>query len=99
MAEEFDDIFEGYENDLQKAVALIEWQKSEIESLTVNMNAFGLAAKRLAEERQEVARKILSDLEKKIHDRAVYTGSRDIPNYIDLKTLDAIIDKIAKEAG
>jgi hypothetical protein len=34
MAEESNDIFEGYENDLQKAVALIEWQKTEIESHT-----------------------------------------------------------------
>jgi hypothetical protein len=53
----------------------------------------------LKKAKQEVAREILSDLKKKIHDRAVYTGSRDIPNYIDLKTLDAIIDKIAKGVG
>ena len=49
--ENYDDMFAGYENDLNKAVALIEWQKQEIESLTIRMNAFGLAVKRLAEER------------------------------------------------
>lgn len=47
----YNDIFEGYENNLDKAVALIEWQKQEIESLTIRMNAYGLAVKRLAEER------------------------------------------------
>ena len=49
--ENYDDMFAGYENDLNKAVALIEWQKQEIESLTIRMNAFGLAVKSLAEER------------------------------------------------
>ena len=51
--ENYDDIFAGYENDLNKAVALIEWQKQEIESLTIRMNAFGLAIKSLAEERDK----------------------------------------------
>lgn len=51
--ENYDDIFAGYENNLEKAVALIEWQKQEIEGLTIRMNAFGLAIKRLAEERSE----------------------------------------------
>lgn len=51
--ENYDDMFAGYENDLNKAVALIEWQKQEIESLTIRMNAFGLAIKSLAEERDK----------------------------------------------
>ena len=63
--ENYKDIFDGYENDFPKALALIEWQKQEFEHLTVNMNAFGLAAKRLAEERREVAR-ILRELEKSV---------------------------------
>ena len=51
--ENYDDMFAGYENDLNKAVALIEWQKQEIESLTIRMNAFDLAIKSLAEERSK----------------------------------------------
>lgn len=39
----------------------------------------------------ETLRYILSDLKKKIHDRAVYTNSQDIPNYINLKVFDAIL--------
>ncbi len=31
--EKYNDIFEGYENSLPKALALIEWQKQEIEYL------------------------------------------------------------------
>lgn len=49
--ENYDEMFAGYENNLNKAVALIEWQKQEIESLTIRMNALGLAVKSLAEER------------------------------------------------
>lgn len=94
MAEEFNDIFEGYENDLQKAVALIEWQKTEIESLTINLNAIGLAAKRLAEERQEVV-KILSDIKRQIHEKAIYPHNAGIKPYISLREIDAIIqDKL-----
>ena len=62
MAEDFKDIFDGYENNPAIAYALIEWQKQEIESLTGNMNAFGLAAKRLAEEK-EALEKVVERLE------------------------------------
>ena len=61
--ENYGDIFEGYENNLPTALALINWQKMEIESLTINMNAYGLAAKRLAEQKTEVARKIFEEIE------------------------------------
>lgn len=52
--ENYDDMFAGYENDLNKAVALIEWQKQEIESLTIRMNAFGLAIKSLEEKKDKI---------------------------------------------
>lgn len=51
--ENYNDIFEGYENNLDKAVALIECQKQEIVSLTIINKAYGLAVKRLAAERSE----------------------------------------------
>lgn len=51
--ENYDDMFAGYENDLNKAVALIECQKQEIVSLTIINKAYGLAVKRLAAERSE----------------------------------------------
>ena len=96
MTEEFDDIFEGYENDLQKAVALVEWQKSQIERLTVNMNAFGLAAKRLAEEKTDIEH-TLSDLKKEIHDKAVYSKTQGINPYISIRTFDAILNNVLKK--
>ena len=92
MAEESNDIFAGYENDLQKAVALIEWQKTEIESLTINLNAIGLAAKRLAEERQEVV-KTLSDIKRQIHEKAIYPHNAGIKPHISVREVDAIIEK------
>ena len=58
MAEDFKDIFDGYENNPAIALALIEWQRQEIESLTVNMNALGLAAKRLAEEKEALEKEV-----------------------------------------
>jgi hypothetical protein len=61
--ENYGDIFEGYENNLPTALALINWQKMEIENLTINMNAYGLAAKRLAEQKTEVAREIFGDID------------------------------------
>jgi hypothetical protein len=43
--------------------------------------------------KSEVAREILSDLKKKIHDRAVYPHNSHIDPYISLKAVDAIIEK------
>lgn len=43
--------------------------------------------------KREVAREILSDLRKKIHDRAVYPHNAGIDPYISLKVVDAIIEK------
>jgi hypothetical protein len=41
----------------------------------------------------ETLRYILSDLKKKIHDRAVYPHNSHIDPYISLKAVDAIIEK------
>lgn len=38
-----------------------------------------------------VAKEILSDLKKAVHNKAVYPNSQDIPNYISLKVFDAIL--------
>ena len=62
MKEEFNDIFTGYENDLQKAVALVKWQKSEIERLNIHLNTFGFVLKNLEKERHEVAIEIFAKL-------------------------------------
>ena len=58
------------------------------------MNAIGLAAKRLAEERQEVT-KTLSDIKRQIHEKAIYPHNAGIKPYISLREIDAIIqDKL-----
>ena len=44
-----------------------------------------------ADGKKEVAKEILSDLKKAVHNKAVYTNSQDIPNYIQLKVFDAIL--------
>lgn len=44
----------------------VEQLQKENEALTINMNAFGLAAKRLKEEKDALAREIFEELEKKV---------------------------------
>ena len=39
----------------------------------------------------EAAKNALFELKKLIHNKAVYTNSQDIPNYIQLKVFDAIL--------
>ena len=39
----------------------------------------------------EVARELLSDLKKTVHDKAVYSYSKEMYPYINLKVFDAII--------
>ena len=41
--------------------------------------------------KSEVAKNALLELKKQVHDKAVYTNSQDIPNYINLKVFDAIL--------
>ena len=40
--------------------------------------------------KNEVAKNTLLEFKKLIHNKAVYTNSQDIPNYIQLKVFDAI---------
>ena len=47
--------------------------------------------------RREGAKEVLLELKKQIHDNAVYTYSQDIPNYIQLKVFDAILQNTIKE--
>ena len=70
----------------------VERLQAEFERLTINMNAYGLAAKRLAEEKTDVEH-ILSDLKKEIHDKAVFPNNGCVSPYINLKVLDAVIQK------
>ena len=45
----------------------------------------------------EIARDILSDLKKEIHDKAVYPEARSVKPYISLKVVDAIINNKMEE--
>ena len=41
--------------------------------------------------KSEVAREILSDLKKAVHDKAVYSYSKEMYPYINLKVFDAVV--------
>lgn len=55
----------------EKMYAANKEQEAEIERLTINMNAYGLTAKRLAEEKTEVAREIFEKIERSKIDVAI----------------------------
>ncbi len=41
--------------------------------------------------------KALLELKKQIHEKAIYTNSQDIPNYINLKVFDAVLNNYVKK--
>lgn len=44
----------------------------------------------------EVVKNALLDLKKQIHDKAVYTNSQDVANYVQLKVFDAVLNNVIK---
>ena len=48
------------------------------------------------EAKSEVAREILSNLKREIHDKAVYPGG-SIPFYVQLRVFDAVINDFIKK--
>ena len=50
-----------------------------------------------ADGKKEVAKEILSDLKKAVHNKAIFSHSQDIPHYIQLKILDAILQDYVKK--
>lgn len=42
--------------------------------------------------KSEVARDILSDLKKAVHNKAVYSNYRDVESYVNLKVFDAVLN-------
>ncbi len=53
-----------------------------------------------ADGKKEVARDILSDLKKAVHNKAVYSNYRDVESFVNLKVFDVIIQSyIKKYAG
>lgn len=86
----------------EKTLNIIEGQQNEIRKLEkARMNSLPSYCQVISEEkaielgkeygRQEAAREILSDLKKAVHDKAVYSYSKDMYPYINLKTFDAIL--------
>ncbi len=47
--------------------------------------------------KSEVAKEVLLELKKLIHDKAVYTNSQDVPNYVNLKVFDAVLNNFIKQ--
>ena len=47
--------------------------------------------------KNEVAKEVLLELKKQIHDHAVYTNSQDIPNYVNLKVFDAVLNNVIQK--
>lgn len=58
----------------------VERLEKDNEKLTVNMNAFGLAAKRLKEEKDALAREIFEDIEKYYKEKIYLL--MDMPTYL-----------------
>ena len=64
---------------------LCEWETIGVKALIDRQPTVDVAPK------SEVAKNALFELKKLIHNKAVYTNSQDIPNYIQLKVFDAIL--------
>ena len=47
--------------------------------------------------KSEVAKEALLELKKQVHDKAVYTNSQDIPNYVNLKVFDVVLNNVIKK--
>lgn len=50
-----------------------------------------------ADGKKEVAKEILSDLKKAVHNKAIYSHSAGIPHCIPLKVFDAILQDYIKK--
>jgi hypothetical protein len=61
------DIAEKQKLEIWRLQGEVERLKKESEKLTINMNAYGLAAIRLAEENREIAKEIFTAIEFEIH--------------------------------
>ena len=49
-----------------------------------------------ADGKKEVARVILSDLKKAVHNKAVYSNYRDVEHFVTLKVFDAVLNDFVK---
>ena len=47
--------------------------------------------------KSEIAKKVLLELKKQIHDKAAYTNSQDVANYVQLKVFDAVLNNVIKK--
>lgn len=59
-----------------------------------NVNEVGIAFDKATADvapKSEVAKEILSDLKKTVHDKAIYTYSKELAPYVNLKVFDAVI--------
>ena len=45
----------------------------------------------------EIAKEVLLEFKKQIHDKAVYPNSQDIPSYVNLKVFDAVLNNCIKK--
>lgn len=44
--------------------------------------------------KSEIAREILSDLKRQIHDKAIYPGARDAYSFVNIKVFDAVLNNV-----
>lgn len=63
----------------------VERLEADNEKLTINMNAYGLTAKRLAEEKAEVAREIFAEIEENLTAKEPPIVEMDYFKFLELK--------------
>lgn len=61
-----------------------------------SIEEFGNLCGELQKAKDEVAREILSDLKKEVHNKATYTHARDTYSFINLNTFDQIVTEMIR---
>lgn len=51
----------------------------------------------IAEERADVAKEVLLELERQIHDKAIYPGAKDAYSFVNVKVFDAVLNNLLKK--
>lgn len=96
----YNDIFEGYENNLDKAVALIEWQKQEIERLQ-SMNQAKLDMIHDIRAELETAKaEAIKEFAERLKGLLSLNVKVSNEDYLDIsEDIDYLVETTTKEAG
>ena len=101
----YGDIFDGYETDHQKALALIAWQGARLEDLSKQLGILQNICAQVcpASPRKKLMisceehNKDLFALKREVHGKAIYAHNSRIDPYISLKVFDALLTRFVKD--